>query len=76
MKHFAITSTDDDMHQITPISPSARCLATHCWNHSESLVYPTLAGAEEAARNMDEAVERRIDRPWVTCTEVGGGENA
>lgn len=40
-------------------------LVVHCRKHGDELMYPTQAGAEEAARRMEQAMLNRGGRAWV-----------
>ncbi|WP_425057650.1 hypothetical protein SCACP_21700 [Sporomusa carbonis] len=61
--NFKIVPTGAEF-RVEPITDIGRSLAAHCRSHGENLTYPTHAGAEEAARQMETAIVNRHGRLW------------
>jgi hypothetical protein len=69
MNNFEIIPAGDEF-RIDPISDMAKSLVAHC-RYTDNFLHPTYDGALSAIAHMDQAIENRQGRPWMSFRNEG-----
>lgn len=68
MSNFVIVPFQNQFH-LVPDTDIALSLKKHCASYGNDLSYPTLAGAMEAGRGLEAAIQMRQGREWAVYAE-------